>query len=251
MEGDASNAVAPLTAGGRLDIGLLGTLQPRKGQLQAIEAIGLLKERCGIDVRLHLYGYNHFFPDYLAACREMAARYGVSDLVSFPGFVIDTVAAMRELDAVICASAWESLPQAILEAMAAGRLVMAPNVGGIAEVVSRRTGILMPDNTAASISRALTEVLGLSPESWREKVNLAREVAFHECSRYSVSTELFRLYRRAAAGQSRRIQKCAIPREHYPTADDGAPQFAPDATGALELLRSRLREINSDMQLAE
>lgn len=251
MEGDASNAVAPRTAGGGLDVGLFGTLQPRKGQLQAIEAIGLLKERCGIDVRLHLYGYDHFFPDYMAACREMAARYRVSDLVRLPGFVIDTVAAMRELDAVICASDWESLPQAILEAMAAGRLVIAPNVGGIAEVVSRRTGILMPDNTAASISRALTEVLGLSPESWREKTKLAREVAFDECSRYSVSTELFRLYRRAAAGESRRTQKSAIPREYCPTADDGAPQFAPDATGALERLRSRLHEINSDMQVAE
>ena len=251
-EGDASNAVASRAAGGDLTIGLFGTLQPRKGQLQAIEAVGLLKKQCDIGVRLRLYGYDHFFPDYLAACREMAERYGVSDLVSFPGFVTDTVAALRDLDAVICASDWESLPQAILEAMAAGRLVIAPNVGGIAEVVSRRTGILMPDNTAASICRALTEALGLSPESWREKTSLAREVVCAECSGYSVSTELFRLYRQAAVRQARCMDKTAISAPELSTMMDGrAPILTPDAYGALELLRSRLHEINSDMQLAE
>jgi glycosyltransferase involved in cell wall biosynthesis len=212
----------------------------------------LLKKQYDIGVRLRLYGYDHFFPDYLAACRELAARCGVSELVSFHGFVTDTVAAMRDLDAVICASDWESLPQAILEAMAAGRLVIAPNAGGIAEVVSRRTGILMPDNSAVSICRALTEALGLSADDWRERTKLAREVACAECSQYSVATELFRLYRKAADARSRCVGKPAIgDAEGATPMDGGAPFVTPDAAGALELLRSQLHEINSDIRGVE
>jgi glycosyltransferase involved in cell wall biosynthesis len=250
-EGDRLNTLTPRGAGAELTIGLFGTLQPRKGQLQAIEAVGLLRKQCGAGVRLRLYGYEHFFPDYLIACREMAERYGVSDLVSFHGFVADTANALRDLDAVICASDTESLPQAILEAMAAGRLVIAPNVGGIAEVVSRRTGILMPDNTAASICRALNDALGLNPDNWRERTMLAREVALKECSGYSVSTELFRLYRQAAAGHTRRTGQPAVAARELPATVEDRSLLTPDASGALERLRLRLHEINRDMQRAE
>uniref|UniRef100_Q01R65 Glycosyl transferase, family 2 n=1 Tax=Solibacter usitatus (strain Ellin6076) TaxID=234267 RepID=Q01R65_SOLUE len=247
-----TNAAAAPNAGGALTFGIFGTLQPRKGQLQAIEAIGLLRKQCDTVIRLRLYGYDHFFPDYLASCREMAERYGVSDRVSFPGFVTDTAKALRDVDAVICASDWDSLPQAILEAMAAGRLVIAPAVGGIPEVVSRSTGILMPDNTAVSICRALTEALRLSPGNWSAKTKFAREVVRAECSGYSVSTELFRLYRQAATEQARRTGRPAVAaRELTTMTDGGASLFTPEASGALELLRTRLHEINYDMRLGE
>jgi glycosyltransferase involved in cell wall biosynthesis len=251
-EGDGANTLGSRAAGDELTIGLFGTLQPRKGQLQAIEAIGLLRKQRDTVIRLRLYGYGHFFPDYLAACKEMAERYRVSALVSFHGFVADTATALRDLDAVICASDWESLPQAILEAMAAGRLVIAPNVGGIAEVVSRRTGILMPDNTVSSICRALNEALRLSTDDWLEKTKLAREVAREECSGYSVSRELFRLYRQAAAGQARRTGQSDVAARELPAIKDDRPLLlTPDVSGALEHLRSRLHEINRDMKLAE
>ena len=196
--GDSASVCGPAAQGGCLRIGLFGSLQPRKGQLQAVEAVGLLKRQFDASVQLQLFGYDHFDPDYLAACKERAERHGVSSLVSFCGFAIDSAAAMRGVDVVLCASDCESMPQAILEAMAAGRLVIAPGVGGIADAVSQGTGFLMPDNTAASIVQAIAKVLRLSPGEWRDKVNLAREVARQECSKYPVTAELFRLYCQAA-----------------------------------------------------
>jgi glycosyltransferase involved in cell wall biosynthesis len=235
----------------KLTLALFGTLQPRKGQLQAIEAVGLLKERYDISVGLRLYGYNHFFPDYLAACMEMAARYNVSDLVSFPGFIPDTVPALREVDVVICASDWESLPQAILEAMAAGRLVIAPSVGGIPEVVSSRTGILMPDNSAASICQAVLEALALKSEDRRDRVNLAQKVARSECSGYSVATEVFRLYHQAIMECDRTNKRAASPPGILKMTTSPEPFFDPDVPKALERLRSSLHEINAEMRLME
>lgn len=225
---------------GELTIGIFGTLQPRKGQLQAVEAVGLLKSQTGQHVRLRLYGYDHFYPDYLAACENMAGRYGISDLVSFRGFVPDHKAALREVDVLLCASDWESIPLTILEAMAGCHLVVAPNVGGIGEILSPRTGILMPDNTAASIFNALAALLKLSTDEWKKKTSLAREVINEECSKYQVSAEIFRLYREAAT--------------RHPSKSERAPerhtQDAPLFTGnyeALELLRSQLHQINAGL----
>jgi O-antigen biosynthesis protein len=200
--GDSASAGGPPAQDGRPIIGLFGSVQPRKGQLQAVEAIGLLKKQFDASVQLRLFGYDHFDPTYLAACKEMAERYSVSNLVSFSGFATDTAAEMRGIDVVLCASDRGSIPQAIPEAMAAGRLVIAPYAGGIADVVSQGTGIPMPDNTAPSIVQALAKVLALTEGEWRDKTNLAREVARQECSKYPVATELFRLYREASAGHT-------------------------------------------------
>ncbi len=196
--GDSASAIGPPAQDGCLRIGLFGSLQPRKGQLQAVEAVGRLKSMLGASARLQFFGHDHFYPDYLAACKQMAEQSGIAHLVSFCGFVKDSGAAMRNVDVVLCASDCESMPQAILEAMASGRLVIAPGVGGIADMVSHGTGFLMPDNSAASILQALAKVLRLTAGEWRDKVDLAREVARQECSKYPVAAELFRLYCQAA-----------------------------------------------------
>jgi glycosyltransferase involved in cell wall biosynthesis len=230
----------PSPPAGELTMGMFGTLQPRIGQLQAIEAVGLLKSQTGQHVRLRLYGYDHFYPDYLAACKEMVERYGIADLVSFHGFVPDHSAALREVDVLLSASDWESIPLTILEAMAGGHLVVAPNVGGIGEILSHRTGILMPDNSAGSISNALGEVLKLSVDEWKNKADLAREVIREECSRYKVSAEIFRLYRQAATAH--RSQSDRAPGQLNPGA-----RLSDGAYGALEHLRSQLHQINAGL----
>ena len=181
-------------------------MQPRKGQLQAVEAVGLLKKQFDASVQLRLFGYDHFDPAYLAACKEMAERHGVSSLVSFSGFAADAAAAISGIDVVLCANDSESIPQAIPEAMAAGRLVVAPNAGVIGDIVSRDTGIPMPDHTAVSILHGLAATLKLTAGDWRYKTSLAREVARRECSQYPVAAELFRLYSQAAAGHARTLE---------------------------------------------
>jgi len=137
----------------------------------------------------------------------MAEQYGVSSLVSFCGFARDLPAEMRSVDVVLCASECGSIPHVIPEAMAARRLVIAPSAGGIADIVSHGTGIPMSDNTAVSILQAFAEALKLTADEWRAKTNLAREVVRQECSKYPVSTELFRLYRQAAAGHVRTLKQ--------------------------------------------
>ena len=250
--GESKSKAGPPAQHNGLTIGLLGTLQPRKGQLNAVEAVGLLKKQFGVTVQLYLYGYEQFYPEYVSACKDMAYRYGVSDLVIFQGFVTDTAAALRSVDVVLCASDRESLPQAILEGMAARCFVIAPNVGGIAEVISDRTGILMPDAGAASICQALIKILGLTGDEWSDRIDLAYEVVRAECSEYSVATELFRFYRQAAAGYAGRLDKATSRLSGSAESVVGvAPVTTTHLCESLELLRSQLHEINMEMRVAE
>jgi glycosyltransferase involved in cell wall biosynthesis len=233
-----------------LVVGLFGSIQARKGQLQTIEAVGLLKQEHGIEVQLRLFGYDHFYPQYLAMCKQMVERFGIGDLVSFEGFVREPAAAFREIDVLLCASDWESLPQAILEAMAAGRLVIAPNVGGVGEVVSDRTGILMPYNNVASIREAIERVLRLKPDEWNARVDLAREVVEHECTAGAVASQLFRLYGKAAeaqlpAGGRSRADGSVRASAHESPSGPGVPAEA--LAGTLEKLRARLHEIRAGL----
>jgi hypothetical protein len=79
--------------------------------------------------------------------------------------------------------------------MAAGVLVVAPAVGGIAEVVSDATGVLLRDNSTAEIVRGLREAYALDLGERAKRIDRAFEVVQSECSGKSVASALFKLYR--------------------------------------------------------
>lgn len=231
-----------------LTIGLFGTVQERKGQLQAIEALGILQREHGITAHLEIYGYDHFFPDYVEACRKMARRYGIERQISFAGFVPDTTAALRNIEVVLCASDWESLPQVILEGMAARRLVVTPLVGGVAEVVSNRNGVVIRDNSAQAIVDGLLEASLMPHDELERRLSLAHEVVHGECSRDAVARLLFKLYRLA-------IERCGMRAQPRHAVAEVAAKPAAQAAAyiehdhllvqTLERVRSQLSELST------
>ncbi len=71
-------------------------------------------------------------------------------------------AALAHADALVLGSRWpENAPLVILEARAAGCPVVAPDAGGIPEILEHgRDGLLYPPGDAPALARALREVLG-------------------------------------------------------------------------------------------
>lgn len=181
-------------------IGIFGTVQPRKGQLQAIEAIGRIKAEHRIEFELHVYGYKHFYKDYVAECEAAIQAWGLGDSVVFHGFRNDTAEVLANTDITLCASDWESLPQVILESMAADVLVIAPNVGGISEVVSNYCGILITDNSVDQLMKGLLAADALSLDERNRRIELAHRVVIAESSHGSVATSLFKVYSDAVEG---------------------------------------------------
>lgn len=71
---------------------------------------------------------------------------------------------------------WEGLPNIVLEAMKAGLLVIAPDVGGIAEVVGSESGVLIPDCNSVDDYVAALEKICADPESHRKLADNGRRL---------------------------------------------------------------------------
>jgi glycosyltransferase involved in cell wall biosynthesis len=82
--------------------------------------------------------------------REKAAALGISDRVTFSGYVADTRLVYLAADVLLMPSRYEGLPMTLLEAMAMGLPVVASQLDGIAEVIGDgREGFLVPSDDAS------------------------------------------------------------------------------------------------------
>nr|MCU0721591.1 glycosyltransferase family 4 protein [Pirellula sp.] len=187
-----------------------GTIQPRKGQKEAIQAVAMLKENHGLECELNLFGYEKFHSEYVQQCKRLVKSLGIEDLVTFHGFTADTSEAMRAQDIVLCASGAESLPQAILEAMACKCLVVSTSAGGIAEVLTERTGVIVRSNSADSLTHGLLRALNLTEEEKSNRKRFAYQFVFQHCSKEHVTGELLNAYLFATENVSRNKPLLAV-----------------------------------------
>ena len=102
------------------------------------------------------------FPEpYRAELRARAARLGVADDLSFPGFDENPYRYVRRAAVVALSSRWEGLPLTLVEAMACGTpVVSTDSPHGPREILEDgRWGALVPVGDAAALARALEETL--------------------------------------------------------------------------------------------
>jgi hypothetical protein len=171
-----------------------GTIQPRKGQLNAITAVGNLKER-GIVVRLVLLGYDDLLPDYVDECKITIQRFNLENQVFIPGFSSSPKTYYDEADYLLCSSDEESMPQSILKGMASGMRVITTPVGGVKElVVDTFSGIVSDGYTADNLEEAILRALRTPDEHWQVMLKNAHLAAQMSCSSEVVTNKLLVLY---------------------------------------------------------
>src|SRR5215469_8368845 len=90
---------------------------------------------------------------------NQAQSLGCRDQVLFLGDRRDIPAILASLDISVLPSASESLSNAIIESMAAGLPVVAARVGGNPELVSQRTGLLVPPNDAEALADGIEHLV--------------------------------------------------------------------------------------------
>jgi glycosyltransferase involved in cell wall biosynthesis len=136
-----------------LFVGRLHDAQKRVSDV--LKALWLLAE----DWRLTVAGSG---PDE-AALRRLADELGVSDRVSFEGFVGDSVRLRdlyRRADVVAMPSTYEGLPMVLLEAMSCATPVVGSRIPAIAGVVrDGETGILFPVGAPDRLASALADAV--------------------------------------------------------------------------------------------
>lgn len=155
----------------------LGRLAPQKRPDVALRAFARLRELVP-DATLDFVGDGSLRPEL----DRLAASLGVGDAVRFLGTRGDVPALLAGASCFVLTSDYEGCPLTVLEAMAAGVPVVATAVGGVPELVSERTGVLVPAADIEATAHALAGVLGDEPSA-RRLGDAAREEAR---SRFSV-----------------------------------------------------------------
>ncbi len=146
-------------------VGLVGRLQPWKGQDRLLNAQALLRER-GHDIHLVIVGGDAYglSPGYAESLPRLVSRLGLAGAVTMTGQVPDAGPYVDRMDVLVNASDPEPFGIVLLEGMARGVAVVAVDSGGPGEFIEhQRTGMLARSGEPGALADALEPLL-VSPE---------------------------------------------------------------------------------------
>lgn len=144
----------------RFVVGIVGRLQPWKGQHRLIQAVAQLRSS-GVPAHGLIVGGDAYelSPDYAKSLQALVADLGLGRHVTTTGQVADGARLISAMDMLVSASDSEPFGIVLLESMARGVPVVAVASGGPTEIIEDgSSGMLVPssdpDLIAAAIRRA-------------------------------------------------------------------------------------------------
>lgn len=157
----AENEMVPLTPSdlkNMYSLGAITRLRVEKGTEFMVAALSMLKKRFP-EISLTIYGET---PE-LERTLVIAQALEVSDRLRIHGPFLaqsETTDIVRQHCIFLLSSLFEGTPMAILESFARGRLVVATNVGGCAELIGRsEAGVLVPPADPQAMAEAVGKLL--------------------------------------------------------------------------------------------
>ena len=142
-------------------VGLVGRLQPWKGQDRLLRAQALLRER-GRRMHTVIVGGDAYglASEYAASIPELINELGLTEEVTLTGQVPDAGPYIERCDILVNASDPEPFGIVLLEGMSRGVAVVAVDAGGPAEIVEHGcTGLLARSGEPAALADALEPLL--------------------------------------------------------------------------------------------
>jgi glycosyltransferase involved in cell wall biosynthesis len=136
-------------------VGYVGRMVPVKDLVTLVNGFARAAAG-GSDLYLVLAGDGEDRPGLEARAREL----GVADRIRFIGWTDDLPRLYRTVDIFALSSINEGTPVAAIEAMAAERPVVATAVGGVPDVVTSDTGLLVPARDPEAFAGALGRLAG-------------------------------------------------------------------------------------------
>jgi glycosyltransferase involved in cell wall biosynthesis len=173
-----------------INIAVIGALQPRKRQLEAILAVQKLLEK-GYDLKLNLYGYEFpGFSDYINRMKKIVKDSSLlQECITFHGFVnIPPVLSNNHI--VLSTSIDESFPGSLLQSMAVGLIPVATQAGGTDEMIEDNiSGFLIHGFSLYDVVEALERSIQ-SRSHWPEISTRARRWVADNCSEQVFTSKL-------------------------------------------------------------
>jgi glycosyltransferase involved in cell wall biosynthesis len=190
---DADSEPAPLDLPQDVPVvGLVGRLQPWKGQDRLLRAQALLRDR-GHRIHTVIVGGDAYdlSPEYARSLASVVNRLGLLDAVTMTGQVADAGPYIDHMDILVNASDPEPFGIVLLEAMARGVAVVAVDSGGPGEFIEHGlTGQLARSGEPAALADALEPLLE-SPELRRDVARAGQELFLREFTDSALQERFF------------------------------------------------------------
>lgn len=136
-------------------VGVVGRVEPWKGQDIAVHAVHLLHKR-GLPAHALVVGETRSptWPTFATEVKALVAQLGLGQHVSFTGHLGVPLVA---LDVLVCSSRQEGFSLAVAEGMAAGLPVVATRCGGPEDLINDgANGLLVPTEDPVALAQAVT-----------------------------------------------------------------------------------------------
>lgn len=140
-------------------IAIFGVLAPRKNQLEAVEAISILKKK-GIEVNLDLFGDENADISYVKLIKDKIRKDNLSLNVRIMGYANDVYKEMNNYNIILNTSTFEPFGRTIIEAQLFGRIVLSNNTGGGAElIIDKETGYIYEAKSPNDLATKIEYIL--------------------------------------------------------------------------------------------
>ena len=148
-----------------LVIGVVGRLEPEKGQIVFLKALKKVLQKLP-HAKALIIGDGQERAKLEGYCKANV----ISDNVIFTGYISNVADYYQIMDLLVIPSFSEGLPNVLLEAMACGIPVIATSVGGIPEVINDKNGVLIPPGHYIKMSDEIMNLLGHKKKLERLKI---------------------------------------------------------------------------------
>lgn len=131
-------------------VGNIGRLSEQKGMEYFIQSIPIvLKKHPKTKFLIIGSGENK------EKLQKMVVNMNLKETVLFLGYRSDIQNVMSQLDLIVLSSLWEGLPLTPIEAFSVGKTVVATDVDGTSEIVTKENGILVESKNPIEIANAI------------------------------------------------------------------------------------------------
>lgn len=173
----------------------IGGIMKRKGLLDLLKALKALIDE-GISFRLDVVG-GIAETSYAQKVNEFIIDNSLTNNVIFHGWLTQQqiIKLYQQVQILILPSYQETLPVCISEALAAGRVVVATNVGGVAEMIqNEKSGYLYEKGDIKALTHVLSN-LYLNTDLYHLISMQARKSALQKYNPVNIAQQTFHFYK--------------------------------------------------------
>ncbi|MCL2050607.1 MAG: glycosyltransferase family 4 protein [Lachnospiraceae bacterium] len=180
--------------GSKLKMIIIGRIEPIKGQLELIKALGHLEKDIRDKIELDIAG--EAYHEYKAVLKKEIHALGLDGQVNFLGYVSNIFATLSDYDVGIVCSLSEGFGRVTVECMMAGLAVIASDTGANPEIINDKiNGRIYRYGDTLHLALIISELFNDRNEL-KKLANAGKAKALTAFSSASCADKVYKLYER-------------------------------------------------------